>query len=241
MNYKLSISNLFIYMICSLLPFRNVAAQSQKKCLKYNDKLLVNKRWKLIALNGKSIQGSSYTHYLILHKKDRIAESKVGCNSLRNMYALNNKDNLHFFRGTSTLMACPNQELEDMYVNALLQTKRFIIKKQQLFLVGTDNKLLAIFQLVPIENGRSFVGKTFVQDATHSFDSVLGAAPFLRFETSNKAALKIGDVVENMEVYYIDNLITLRSAVHPNLFVFKIITNKILSDEHGNSWIEKIE
>ena len=239
MKYKYIFLNPRLFIICLsplLLMCSEIAAQQLKVDV---EKAIVNKRWKLIALNGKQIQGTSYAHYLILHSKGAIAESKMGCNQLRNPYSLNNKGNLHFGNGTSTMMACPNQEIEEAYCQALLHTKRFILRKQQLFLIGVDKKILASFQLVPKEDGRTFVGKTFVQEATQSFDPILGGAPFLRFESRDKASLKLGDIVERMEVQYEDNLITMRSEFHSQLMLFKIVNNEVLIDDNGITWILK--
>lgn len=233
---------LFIICLTSLLLLTKdlVAQQKIKRSFGKMESIAIeNKCWQLISLNGKMIKGTSYTHYLILHTQDAFAETKVGCNQLRYLYELNNKGLLHFKNGTTTLMACPNQEMEELYRKALLRTKRYVVNKQQLFLIGADKKILAIFQLVPIENGHSFVGKTFVQEGASSYDPLLGGAPFLKFESKEKASLKLGDIVERMNVQFEDGLIRMRSEFHPHPYLFKIVNNEVLLDENGITWVLK--
>ena len=204
-----------------------------------SSKNIENRRWQLIMLNGKKIKGSSYTHFLKLHDYDTTADSKVACNHLRYTYELDKKGNLMFKNGTTTLMACPNQEMEEIYRIALSRTKRYVINKQQLFLIGADKKILAIFQLVPNENGQSFVGKTFIKEGIQSYDPILGGAPFLRFESNNKASLKLGDIVELMDVQYDDDHISMRAKYQSHEIVYSIVNKNVLMDDYGVTWVLK--
>jgi hypothetical protein len=174
-----------------------------------------------------------------LHDYDTTADSKVACNHLRYTYVLDNKGNLLFKNGTTTLMACPNQEMEEIYRIALSRTKRYVVNKQQLFLIGADKKILAIFQLVPNENGQSFVGKTFIKEGNQSYDPILGGAPFLRFETNNKASLKLGDIVELMDVQYDDDHISMRAKYQSHEIVYSIVNKNVLIDDYGVTWVLK--
>lgn len=67
-----------------------------------------DKRWQLIELNGKPVNGKTETHYLIFHSEDGRLEAKLNCNVLLNKYKIKNELQLMIMPGISTKMACPD-------------------------------------------------------------------------------------------------------------------------------------
>ncbi len=77
-----------------------------------------DKRWQLTEINGKPVNGSAETHYLIFHSADGKLEAKANCNMLQLNYKIKNQFKLEISDGLSTLMACPDN-LEQEFLAAL--------------------------------------------------------------------------------------------------------------------------
>lgn len=107
-----------------------------------------NKRWKLVQLNGKKIEGSADTHYLVLHSDKSRAEAKAGCNNLNLGYELKNEFQIKFSKGMSTIMACPDGNVEQEYLKVLTKVDNLTTDGKTLSLNKARMAPLAIFELV---------------------------------------------------------------------------------------------
>lgn len=106
-----------------------------------------NKRWKLVELNGKPVEGNAETHYLILHADNHRIEAKAGCNIIIAEYDLKNEFQLSFEKGATTMMACPDK-LEDEFLEVLNTIDNFTTDGTQLSLNKARMAPLARFELV---------------------------------------------------------------------------------------------
>lgn len=106
-----------------------------------------NKRWKLIELNGKPVEGNAETHYLILHTDNHRIEAKAGCNIIIAEYDLKNEFQLSFEKGATTMMACPDN-LEDEFLEVLNTIDNFTTDGTYLSLNKARMAPLARFELV---------------------------------------------------------------------------------------------
>lgn len=95
-----------------------------------------NKRWKLIELMGKPITESATTHYIIFHAKQGRIEAKAGCNQMGFGYTLRNQTQLQVQQGISTLMACPNENIEQLFTEAITNADNISI--------GNNGKTLSL-------------------------------------------------------------------------------------------------
>lgn len=106
-----------------------------------------NKRWKLVQLNGKKIDESADTHYIILNSENNRAEAKAGCNNLNLGYELKNEFQIKFTEGISTRMACPNDNIEQEYLETLSRVDNLTTDGKTLSLNRARMAPLAIFEL----------------------------------------------------------------------------------------------
>lgn len=88
---------------------------------KNGNPLVEVKRWQLIELYGKPVEGTPETHYLIFDPEEGRASAKAGCNILMFSYKIKFEYRIEFTRGISTLMACPD-DLEDQLLQVLDET-----------------------------------------------------------------------------------------------------------------------
>ena len=121
---------------------------AQAYVMKKNGNMNVeDKKWQLVELNGKKVEGSAETHYLIFHSKDGRVEAKANCNILSSEYKIKNKLQLKIEVGISTLMACPNN-IEDEFKKVLYTTNNLSTDGQTLSLNKARMAPLARFVLV---------------------------------------------------------------------------------------------
>jgi ecotin len=106
-----------------------------------------NKRWKLIELNGKKVNGNAETHYIIFHSKNGKVEAKANCNILLRDYKIKNEFQLKIADGISTLMACPDN-MEQEFSAVLSLADNFTTDGKTLSLNKARMAPLARFELV---------------------------------------------------------------------------------------------
>jgi copper homeostasis protein (lipoprotein) len=107
-----------------------------------------DKRWKLVELNGNAVKGSAETHYVIFHSKDGTLEAKADCNQLNNKYIIKNQTQLQVTAGISTMMACPDNNIEQEFLKTLLNADNLSVNGNNLSLNKGRMAPLARFELV---------------------------------------------------------------------------------------------
>lgn len=107
-----------------------------------------DKRWKLTEINGKPVEGSAETHYIIFHSDLQRIEAKANCNLLNFAYTIRNQFQLITEQGISTMMACPEDDgLESEMIEAINTTDNISITESGLFLNKARMAPLAKFEL----------------------------------------------------------------------------------------------
>ena len=87
-----------------------------------NEKGITEKYWKLIELNGNPVTlgiGQSEPHIILKDGEEHRFIGNGSCNNISGMYELSENGRIKFSRGISTLMACPNMEIESGLLKAL--------------------------------------------------------------------------------------------------------------------------
>lgn len=114
---------------------------------KNGNKEVEDKRWQLIELEGKAVNGSPDKHFIIFHSKGGRAEAKANCNVISLPYTIKNKFQLRFGQGMTTLMACPD-DLEQNFLRVLSVVDNLTTDGQTLSLNKARMAPLARFELV---------------------------------------------------------------------------------------------
>lgn len=107
-----------------------------------------DKRWQLVELNGKAVKGDAKTHYIIFHAKDGRIEAKANCNIILSNYKIRNEYRLTITQGITTLMACPDNNLEKELINVLNKADNLSVTETKLSLNKARMAPLARFELV---------------------------------------------------------------------------------------------
>lgn len=106
-----------------------------------------NKRWQLVELFGKKIEGSAETHYIIFHSENNKIEAKANCNILSKDYKITNQLQLKIEPGISTLMACEDN-IEQEFSKMLSTVDNLSVNEETLTLNKARMAPLAKFILV---------------------------------------------------------------------------------------------
>lgn len=76
-------------------------------------------RWEITELYGKPINGNPENYYLIFNSEKGNLNAKANCNTLTMPYVIGNRYKLTVGDGISTLMACPDSDVEAQLLKAL--------------------------------------------------------------------------------------------------------------------------
>lgn len=109
--------------------------------------------WKLVEINGKSLEGveTMKEPYLRLNSEGNRAEASGGCNGMGGTYEL--KDDiwrLSFSQFMSTQMACENMEIEQQLADVIQRTDSYAVANDTLQLFRARMAPLAKFKAVYI-------------------------------------------------------------------------------------------
>ncbi len=88
---------------------------------KEGNPLVENRRWQLVEINGRPVEGTPDTHFLLFDPSEGMAAAKADCNVMMFSYKIRNELQVRFGQGLSTLMACPDNDLEEQLVSVLLE------------------------------------------------------------------------------------------------------------------------
>lgn len=109
--------------------------------------------WKLVELNGKPIAktgGMLKEPHLIFHAATGRVTGNGGCNSLMGSYELLPGDRIRFSKMASTLMACPENDIEDAFLKVLETADNYVRMSNQLVLNRARMAPLARFEAVAL-------------------------------------------------------------------------------------------
>jgi heat shock protein HslJ len=111
---------------------------------------IINKHWRLVDLNGKSIQfdENSREPFIELTLEENQVYGNGGCNVIGGGYVLSEGNLLQFSRMRSTLMACQDVDFENEFLEALQNTDNYTVHQDTLTLKKAQTplvKLIAVY------------------------------------------------------------------------------------------------
>ena len=109
---------------------------------------LRSKKWQLIELNKKTIEGDANSYYIKFDSNADQFSAKAGCNSLFGTFQLGENTKIAFSNVGATKMYCSNMEVENQFVKLLEKTTQIKINQQILIFSSSDTPALASFILV---------------------------------------------------------------------------------------------
>lgn len=122
--------------------------------LKKADGRITDIYWKLVEINGRSIEGvkTMKEPYLRLNTANNRAEATGGCNGMGGGYELN-ADNwrLSFSQFMSTQMACENMEIEQQLADVIQRTDSYAVANDTLQLFRARMAPLAKFKAIYVK------------------------------------------------------------------------------------------
>lgn len=101
--------------------------------------------WKLKHLLGKEFTEGSDNNYWIQFNKEQRVNGRGDCNVLMGTFASDENGTMAMDRLAGTMMLCPNQDLENRFVEVLRTVDHYKIENGRLFLIR-DNKTVAEFE-----------------------------------------------------------------------------------------------
>lgn len=110
---------------------------------------LAKTHWRLIELNGKKIKQKGKKDFFIqLNSSDGRFHGYAGCNNFNGNYAMPKSFEISFSNIISTMMACPNMDLESILMKTLQEVNQYTIKGKILELKKAKMTPLAKFEAV---------------------------------------------------------------------------------------------
>lgn len=110
---------------------------------------LAETKWKLVELNSKVIkQKGKKAYFLKLNSKDGRFSAFAGCNNMMGNYVMKTSFSLSFSPVASTMMACPEMDLEQKFAAMLEKVDSYIIVEDELQLVKGKMAPLARFKAI---------------------------------------------------------------------------------------------
>jgi heat shock protein HslJ len=109
--------------------------------------------WRLTRLGGAAVtvDDPKRTPYLVLDPTAHRVSGSGGCNRVTGPYQLTGNQ-VTFSHMASTMMMCPSgMDLEQRFLKALNETKRWKIEGQELKLMDGEGKVEAVFEVGPAE------------------------------------------------------------------------------------------
>ena len=131
--------NLFVILTIVVGILSLNACKSSKNIAETNsnpaqsEKSITEKYWKLIELNGNPVSlgmGQSEPHIVLKEGTERRFIGNGSCNNISGVYELGEHNRIKFSRGISTLMACPNMEIESGLLKALESADNYTLSEK---------------------------------------------------------------------------------------------------------------
>jgi Heat shock protein len=110
---------------------------------------ILEKYWKLTSINGEAIPESAMgrvAHIIFKSEESRII-GNGGCNTFNGQYELKRGNGLSLSKIASTMMACPDMEIESKFLRTLETYDKYSIVADTLTLTSTTTGVSAKFQV----------------------------------------------------------------------------------------------
>lgn len=118
------------------------------------DMAITEKYWKLTEIMGKPVvktDNMAKEPHMILKAADFRVNANSGCNHMNGSFTLMPMERICFSQMISTLMACPNMEIERQLAEVLAKTDSYILKGDKLQLIRARMAPLAKFEAVAMK------------------------------------------------------------------------------------------
>jgi len=112
---------------------------------------LLEKYWKLTELEGRPITASAQFNrepHIIFKEKDNRVMGNGGCNNFSGAYTLRSNDRLALSKMITTLMACPQMDVEAEFLKVLQMADNYYVSGDTLVLNKARMAPLARFQAI---------------------------------------------------------------------------------------------
>jgi heat shock protein HslJ len=112
---------------------------------------ITEKYWKLTEIMGKPVtpwEGMTKEPHMILKAADFHVNANGGCNQMNGSFTLMPMNRIRFSQMISTMMACPNMEIERQLSEVLQQADSYILDGDKLQLIKARMAPLAKFEAV---------------------------------------------------------------------------------------------
>lgn len=119
--------------------------------VKNGNPLVEDKKWQLVEIYGKEVEGTSETHYLQFHSETGVAEAFADCNVINLEYKIKDELLVNFTAGAMTLKACSDDEVEQELLKVFEEADNLSTDGENLSLSKARMAPLAIFRLVENE------------------------------------------------------------------------------------------
>lgn len=129
---------------------QGVFAEKYRLAKVFNDPNIVEKYWKLIAINGQPIQDGNRNkeaHFILKVEGGKVF-GNGGCNNFNGTYELKPGNRIHFSRLASTMMACEDVEIEGDFFKVFEMADNYSYQGDTLFLNKARMAPLARFEAV---------------------------------------------------------------------------------------------
>jgi heat shock protein HslJ len=127
----------------------SVVHKQTDTALDLTGKCILDTRWRLVELMGKPVAADERFPFIHLQAKEGRISGFGGCNSIGGSYELKAGNRVRFTNMASTMMACPDMNMEQEFFNVLDMTDNFACDGQTLFLHKARMAPLAKFEAVP--------------------------------------------------------------------------------------------
>lgn len=151
---------------------------------------LKGNKWQLIEVDGKAIPAQVNGRVPYLQFEDNMYAANAGCNTLSGALSITGKNNIKLAQGVSTMMACPELEIEQALSKALVSADNYTLTGESLSL-NKGAKTLAKFTLIKAEKGEQALAGTWELDHISgpriAFDGLYpNKKPTITFDLSSK-------------------------------------------------------
>lgn len=116
---------------------------------------ILEKKWQLIELNGKTVAGQINGRVPYLQLKEKSYSANGGCNGIGGELTLLDNGKIKFEQGMSTMMACPDMSIEQGLSKALMAADNYTINNGLLTLNKSRMAPLAKFKLMEVKQDLS--------------------------------------------------------------------------------------
>ena len=130
------------------LSEKYILSKTNNGTVTYNsDESFEDKKWLLVSFMGKEVKQNEVEYYIIFHSKEQRLNTKVGCNVMNAGYKITNELSLKIEPIMSTMMACPENSIEDDY-KSNLETVNNITTNGELLHLNRARMIIATYKLV---------------------------------------------------------------------------------------------